>query len=107
MPARRWMPVPESPIWALVQVGGPSSEPVVLMEPPMAWADGLVGLAVDERTGTESLDRRVDDAGVDFADDLPGESLAIQSAGAEVLHHQVTDPRSAWRRLPCPSRSWC
>ena len=34
----RWMPVPESPIWAPVTTGGPSSKPVVLIAPPVAWA---------------------------------------------------------------------
>jgi hypothetical protein len=38
MPATRWMPVPESPIWAPLAVGGPSSNPVVLIAPPIAWA---------------------------------------------------------------------
>ena len=38
MPATRWIPVPESPICAPVAIGGPSSKPVVLIEPPMAWA---------------------------------------------------------------------
>jgi hypothetical protein len=38
MPATKWMPLPESPIWAPVAVGGPSSKPVVLIAPPMACA---------------------------------------------------------------------
>ena len=38
MPATTWIPVPESPIWAPVASGGPSANPVVLIEPPMACA---------------------------------------------------------------------
>jgi hypothetical protein len=38
MAATRWMPVPESPICAPVLVGGPSSQPVVLIAPPVDWA---------------------------------------------------------------------
>ena len=30
--------LPESPIWAPVTTGGPSSKPVVLIAPPVAWA---------------------------------------------------------------------
>jgi hypothetical protein len=38
MPVTKWMPVPESPICAPVAIGGPSSKPVVAMEPPIACA---------------------------------------------------------------------
>ncbi len=38
MPAIVCTPVPLSPIWAPVTVGGPSSQPVVLAAPPMHWA---------------------------------------------------------------------
>ena len=36
--ATRWMPVPESPIWAPVLVGGPFSQPVVAIAPPVDCA---------------------------------------------------------------------
>ncbi|CAM5735732.1 hypothetical protein SALBM311S_03973 [Streptomyces alboniger] len=38
IPATAWTPVPESPIWAPVASGGPSSKPVVDIDPPMACA---------------------------------------------------------------------
>ena len=38
MPATVWMPVPESPICEPVASGGPSSKPVVDIEPPIACA---------------------------------------------------------------------
>ena len=40
MAATMWMPEPESPTCDPVHSGGPSASPVVLMEPPMAWAMG-------------------------------------------------------------------
>lgn len=38
IPATACTPVPESPIWAPVASGGPSSKPVVDIDPPMACA---------------------------------------------------------------------
>ena len=36
--ATRWMPVPESPIWAPVTIGKPLISPVVEAPPPVHWA---------------------------------------------------------------------
>ena len=60
MAATRWMPVPESPIWAPVAVGGPSSQPVVRHRPTGGLRDGLVGLAVLVGARAEALARGVD-----------------------------------------------
>jgi len=38
IPRARCRPVPESPIWAPVTSGGPSSKPVVEADPPLHWA---------------------------------------------------------------------
>ena len=52
--------------------------------------DGLVCLAVCERTGAEPLAGGIDYARIDLPDDLPTESLAVQSAGRKVFDQHVT-----------------
>ena len=51
----RWMPVPESPIWAPVTRGTLSISPVVDAAPPV-HCDVFIDLAVLERAGPESFD---------------------------------------------------
>ena len=53
--------------------------------------DGLVSLALDEGAGPEALARGVDDAWIDLPNRLPGETLAVERPGTEVLHQQVAD----------------
>ena len=55
MPATRWIPVPESPICAPVAVGGPSSNPVVLIAPPIAWATTSYALKFSYLPGPKPL----------------------------------------------------
>src|SRR5260370_36695239 len=47
--------------------------------------DRLVGLAVLVLAGSESLDRGIDDLGIDLVDRLPGEALPIERARREIL----------------------
>jgi hypothetical protein len=67
--------------------------------------DVLIRLALAIGAGAEALDRGVDDARVQFAEALPGETLAVEDAGAEILQyhvapaHQFLDDLSALRRL--------
>ena len=81
--------MPESPICAPVATGGPSSKPVVLIAPPMAWAMFSYALAFCERARAEALERGVDEPRVDLLDALPGEAQPVDHAGAEVLHQDV------------------
>src|SRR5262249_35284442 len=50
----------------------------------------FVNLAVLERAGTESFDRRINHAWIDLLNSLPRESHAIYRARRDVFNHDVT-----------------
>ena len=54
-----------------------------------ALRDVLVDLAVFVGTGAEALDRGHDHFRIDAVDLFPGESHAVEHAGAEILHQHV------------------
>src|ERR1700730_16781030 len=54
--------------------------------------DIFIGLAVLVRPRTEAFDRGVDDPRVQFLKALPGEALAVEHAGAEILDDHIGAP---------------
>src|SRR5689334_4645966 len=71
--------------------------------PAHALRDILIRLAVDIGAGAEAFDRGVDDPGIELLEALPGETLPVEHARAEILDddvaapHQLLDHRLALR----------
>ena len=63
--------LPESPIWAPVTTGGPSSKPVVLIAPPVAWAMFSYALAFSSAPGPKPFSDAKMMPRVDLVDALP------------------------------------
>ena len=53
--------------------------------------DGFIRLEVHVGPFSESLDGGVNQPGIELLDAFPGETLAVQHAGGEVLHHHVAE----------------
>ena len=64
-----------------------------------ALRDILIGLEIGVAARAEPLDRGIDDARVDFLDALPGETLPVEHAGAEILDHDVAAPDQVFEDL--------
>ena len=94
------VPVRQSAIASPAMVGGPSGKPVTLISPRHGLDDRVVGALPAVGPGAaEPRDRRQDDARVDLPQRLVADAVALERAGAEVLHHHVGAPHDLEEQL--------
>ena len=64
-----------------------------------ALRDIFIGLEIGVAARPEPLDRGIDDARVDLLDALPGKTLPVEHAGAEILDHHIAVPDQVFEDL--------